>query len=132
MEILPMPTTLSVAILGASSDQRKFGNLAVRAHLRRGYRVFPINPKGGIIEGLHVYRSLAELPERPTRVSIYLPPSVTIELLSDVARIGCDELFLNPGSEDRAVLALAAALGLQPIQACSIVDLGITPDQLDR
>ena len=47
-----MPT---VAILGASADRSKFGNKAVRAFLARGYTVYPVNPKGGEIEGLAAY-----------------------------------------------------------------------------
>ena len=42
----------SVAILGASTDRSKFGNKAVRAFLARGYDVYPVNPKGGEVEGL--------------------------------------------------------------------------------
>ena len=47
-----MPT---VAILGASADRTKFGNKAVREFLARGYTVYPVNPKGGEVEGLPGY-----------------------------------------------------------------------------
>jgi predicted CoA-binding protein len=124
-----MPT---VAILGASADRTKFGNKSVRAHLQRGYDVYPVNPKGGQIEGLHVYASLADVPvERLDRISVYLPPPVTLSALDDVAAKGCRELWLNPGAENDQVLEKARRLGLNPIAACSIVDLGISPHQLD-
>ena len=124
---MPQPT---VAVVGASSDRSKFGIKSVRAHQQQGYRVFPVNPKGGVIEGFDVYTSLRELPERPTRISVYLPPHLTLKLLEEVAEVGCDELFLNPGSESPEVLARAAELGLEPIEACSIVDVGMRPSQL--
>ena len=54
-----MPT---VAILGASADRSKFGNKAVRAFVARGYHVYPVNPKGEVIEGLPAYPSLADIP----------------------------------------------------------------------
>ena len=41
----------TVAILGASADRSKFGNKSVRAHAQAGYDVYPVNPKGGTIEG---------------------------------------------------------------------------------
>lgn len=48
----------SIAIIGASSDRSKFGNKAVRAYKRKGFKVFPINPKESKIEGLKCYRSV--------------------------------------------------------------------------
>ena len=118
----------TVAIVGASSDRSKYGNKSVRAHLQLGYKVFPINPRGGEIEGLTVYKSLSEVPEKPlTRVSFYLPPAVTLEVLEEVAEVGCKELWLNPGSESEAVVEKAMYLGLDPIVACSIIDLGVSP-----
>lgn len=123
---VPKPT---VAILGASADRAKFGNKSVRAHLQQGFDVYPVNPKGGTIEGLPVYASLADVPvERLTRISMYLPPNLGLKTLDEVAAKGCDEFWLNPGSESDEIVAKAQALGLDPIQACSIVALGVQPD----
>ncbi|MFO0870920.1 MAG: CoA-binding protein [Pirellulales bacterium] len=123
-----MPT---VAILGASADRSKYGNKSVRAHRSQGFDVYPVNPKGGEIEGLTVYRSLAEIPvERLDRVSVYLPPAVALAMLPEIAAKGCDELWLNPGSDSAEVVAEAQRLGLEPIVACSIVDVGVHPGEL--
>jgi predicted CoA-binding protein len=120
----------TVAVLGASTDRSKFGNKSVRAHLRQGYDVYPVNPKGGEIEGLTVYSTLADVPvERLSRISVYLPPPVTLLALDDIAAKGCDELWINPGAESEEVLAKARELGLEPITACSIVDLGLNPQE---
>jgi len=120
----------TVAILGASSDRNKFGNKSVRAHQAAGYRVFPINPKGGQIEGLDVYRSLADVPfEHFDRISIYLPPAIGMALLDEIACKPCDELWFNPGTDSPELLAAARQRGLEPISACSIVDLGLSPAQ---
>ncbi|MEO8499102.1 MAG: CoA-binding protein, partial [Planctomycetota bacterium] len=108
----------------------KFGNKSVRAHLQQGYEVYPVNPRGGEIEGLTVYESLADVPvERLTRISVYLPPHILVKMLGEVAAKGCDEFWLNPGSDSDEVVAKARELGLDPIIACSIVDIGTSPHQ---
>lgn len=120
----------TVAVLGASADRSKFGNKAVRAYAQRGFTVFPINPKESFIEGLAAFKSIAELPARPDLVSVYLPPPVLMKVLPDIAVRGCEELWLNPGTESAEVLAEAERLGLNVVQACSIVGLGLSPSAL--
>jgi predicted CoA-binding protein len=123
-----MPT---VAILGASTDRSKFGNKSVRAHLAKGFTVYPINPKADEIEGIKAFASLAEIPSgKLDRVSVYLPPAVGMKVLPDIAARGCDELWLNPGTESDELVAEAERLGLNVIQACSIVDVGVSPHDL--
>lgn len=121
---MPKPT---VAVLGASTDRSKYGNKSVRAHLAQGYDVYPVNPKGGEIEGLQAYQRLADVPVELDRVSVYLPPKVGVEAMADVAQKGCRELFLNPGADAPEVVDRARELGLEPIVACSIIDLGERP-----
>lgn len=113
----------TVAVVGASADRSKFGNRSLRAHADCGYRVYPINPRGGEIEGHTAYPSIADAPEGPyDRVTMYVPPEVGLTLLDAIAAKGCDELWLNPGSESPELVARAGALGLKPIVACSLMD----------
>ena len=120
----------TVAIVGASSDRSKYGNKSIRAHLDQGYEVYPVNPKGGEIEGLTVFASLAEVPvDDLERISLYVPPAVGLKLLEEIVAKGCREFWLNPGSESDELIAAAQARGLDPIIACSIINLGVSPGQ---
>ena len=114
-----------MAIIGASRDRRKFGNKAVRAFLQQGYEVFPVNPNAETIEGVRGFKSIGEVPVRPQMISVYLPPEILLAVLPQIAAKGCDELWLNPGTESAAVLAECERLGLNVIQACSIVGVGL-------
>ena len=125
---MPKPT---VAILGASTDRAKYGNISTRAHLQQGYDVYPVNPKEAEVEGITAYASLAELPvDRVDRITVYLPPAVLLKVLEDISKFPHDELWLNPGTESDEVLAKAEELGLDPIRACSIVELGVSPSDV--
>jgi predicted CoA-binding protein len=119
----------TVAIIGASSDRNKYGNKAVRAFRQQGYQVYPVNPKEPEVEGLPAYKSITDVPVRPQMISVYVPPPVLLKLLPEIAQKGCDELWLNPGAESDAVIAESERLGLNIIQACSIVDIGTSPSK---
>ena len=120
----------TVAIIGASNDPRKFGNKAVRAFLQQGFTVYPVNPNEAEVEGLEAYKSIRDVPERPFMISVYVPPQVLLKLLADIAAKGCEELWLNPGTESDEALAEAERLKLNVVQACSIVGIGVSPSKL--
>ncbi len=89
-----------------------------------------MNPNEAEVEGLPVFKTIRDVPVRPEMVTVYVPPAVLLKLLPDIAAKGCDELWLNPGTESEEVLAEADGLGLNPIQACSIVGVGLSPATL--
>jgi uncharacterized protein len=115
-------------ILGASTNPAKFGNKSVRAHLRAGHEVFPVNPRAEKIEGITCYPSVAAVPGPIDRVSFYIPPALGIlELPALAARGDIAELWLNPGAESAELVQKARELGFEPILACSIIAIGERP-----
>lgn len=120
----------TIAVLGASRDRSKFGNKCVRAYHEAGWQVFPVNlGSADPIEGLATVRRLADVPAALDRISVYLPPPVTLELLPEIAAKGAGEVWLNPGSADARVLEEARRLGVAARPGCSIVDIGVSPAQ---
>ena len=118
----------SIAIVGASSDRKKYGNKAVRAFVEGGWTVYPVNPAATEVEGIASYAKLSDIPGPIDRISMYVPPKVGLTMLDEIAAIPHGELFFNPGSESQEVLDTARLKGLKPIQACSIVNIGRRPD----
>ena len=117
----------SVAVIGASNVKDKYGNKAVRAYLRQGWTVYPVNPREPRIEGLPSYPSIIDIPGPVDRASLYLPPHVGLGVLAAIKEKGVTELYVNPGAESDALMAEAERLGLEPVFACSIIDIGERP-----
>jgi predicted CoA-binding protein len=118
----------TVAVIGASNDRSKYGNKAVRAFRNQGWEVYPVNPSLSEVEGIPASPSVDALPiQRLDRASFYVPPRVGLGIIESLAKIEVGEVWLNPGSGSRELLARAEALGLNVIQGCSILDIGEDP-----
>ena len=125
-----MPT---IAVIGAGPDRRKFANKCVRAYRAADWTVFPVHPSAELVEGLPVFRSLADVPlDHLDRVSVYLPPSVGVKAVESFAGKSIGEVWLNPGADGPDVVARAKELGLNVVCGCSIVDIGYSPVQFEE
>jgi predicted CoA-binding protein len=120
-----MPKT--VAVIGASSRRYKYGNKALRAFVQQGYTVIPINPNETEVEGRKTFGSVLDVPGPIDMATVYVPPEIGLRVMDELARKQIPEVWLNPGADGEAVVARAKALGLNIIQACSIMGIGDLP-----
>jgi predicted CoA-binding protein len=117
----------TVAIVGASSDRRKFGNKALRAYQAAGHRVIPVNPHEREVEGIRSYRSVLDVPDAIDVATVYVQPEVALQLLPELDKKAIPEIWINPGAESTELLAEAKRRKLNVIAACSIIALGRDP-----
>ena len=120
-----------VAIIGASTNLCKFGNIAVRSFLNKGHTVFPVNPECAemavAIEGLKAYRTVLEIPGRVDLATLYVPPNIGMRILDDLRQKQVPEIWVNPGAESDQLKDQAKNLGLRLVFQCSIVAIGDSP-----
>jgi hypothetical protein len=105
----------AIAIAGVSRSGKKFGNLAMRELLAKGYRVYPIHPIGGTIDGVPCHTSFAKLPERVDAVLIVVPPIAAIDVIREAAAAGVRYVWLQQGAESDHALQLCQQLGLTTV-----------------
>jgi predicted CoA-binding protein len=114
------------AVFGASPNRDKFGNKVLRAYQHTKREVYPIHPVQDEIEGLPVYRSLADLPATVRGVSVITPPAVSETIVEDIAAHGAEYVWFQPGAESDEAIAKAERLGLKVIAGgpCLLVVTG--------
>ena len=117
----------TVAVIGASANRAKFGNKALRAFEKQGFRVIPINPNESEVEGHKTYASVLDVPDPIDMATVYVPASAGVRVMDDLAKKGVPEVWLNPGADEDAVIARAKELGLKTVIACSIIGIGDSP-----
>ena len=110
------------AVVGASQSRHKFGYRVYRNLLDAGYVVFPVNPKGGALDGKTIYPSLADLPEMPDVVDTVVPPRVTEEIVREMSLLGLSRVWMQPGSESQAAIDYCLCQGIEVVHgACAMV-----------
>ena len=66
-DLTPLFAPRSVAVVGASADASKWGGSLLRNLIDGDFAgpIYPVNGRGGIVQGLPAFASIAELPEAP-------------------------------------------------------------------
>ncbi len=93
-----------LAVAGVSRSGKKYGNRVFHDLIRKGYRIFAINPYASEIEGQPCAPDLASLPEPVGGVVAVVPPEITLRLVQDLKRAGIQRLWMQPGAESNDVI----------------------------
>ncbi|MCK5328531.1 MAG: CoA-binding protein [Candidatus Latescibacteria bacterium] len=92
------------AVVGASPAASKYGHKIFRTLRAAGYVVYGVNPKNGEIDGQKLYRTLADLPEKPGVVDIVVPPKITEKVVRECAQLGLKRVWMQPGAESEEAI----------------------------
>lgn len=110
-----------VAILGASDKADRISYQLLQRLRAKGHTVYPIHPTLKAIDGVSVFPSLADLPEKPDVLSLYVNGQRSGELASEIERVGASRVIFNPGAENPELAKALASRGVDAMEACSLV-----------
>lgn len=77
----------SVAVVGASSQPEKAGNVILRQLIGSKFRVYPVNPNRGDILGLLCYPSVSALPERVDVAVLSVTAAATLAAVKECVAV---------------------------------------------
>ena len=102
-----------IAVVGLSTDPGRPSHRVARKLQRQGYRIIPVNPRGGVILGEQVYPSLDAVGIPCDVVQVFRAPQHTPEIAGAAARRPEKPvLWLQEGIENAAAAQIAADAGL--------------------
>lgn len=115
----------TIALVGLSADPQK-ASYFVAAYLQdAGYRIVPVNPRGGAILGETAYRALAEIPFPVDIVDVFRPAAEAPAIAGQAVAIGARALWLQLRVVSPEAGAIARAAGLRVVQdACVKMEHG--------
>ncbi len=101
-----------IAVVGFSRTGKKFGNMAGKELMARGYEIFPVHPDVLEINGLTCYPNLKSLNGMVDSLLISIPPANVPPVLEEAAQTGLTHIWLQQGSWSKEVQQTADRLGL--------------------
>jgi predicted CoA-binding protein len=104
--------TKTIAVAGASANGAKAAN-AIPSYLQsQGYRIVPVNPRGGEIFGEPVYTNLRDVDLPVEVVEVFRPPKEADAVALEAIATGVGVLWFQPGTHTDEAAHLAADAGL--------------------
>jgi len=104
-----------MAIVGASNERDKFGNLACRELKTRGFRVYPVNPHENEIDGERCYHTINELDDSIDRILIILPPILTEQIIIELNPAIISHVWMQKGAESSEAIRICQSKGIKTI-----------------
>ena len=95
--------TNSIALIGASNDESKYGFKILLDLKHKGHEVLPINTREHEIQGVKVYKDVKEIAECPSIINFVVPPVVGFEITKDLVANGYDNFWYQPGAESEEI-----------------------------
>jgi uncharacterized protein len=105
----------TIAVVGASATEGKPGHDIPRYLQSQGFRIVPINPRGGEILGERSYPSLHDIDVPFDLVEVFRPPDEAEGIAREAIAAGATTLWFQPGTHTEEAVALAREAGLTVI-----------------
>src|SRR5690606_4582744 len=104
-EMLKKPDA-TIAVVGATDDDKKYGYVIYRDLKRKGYRVYPVNPGRDTVDGDAAYATVADLPVAPDIIDLVVPAEIGVKVVRQALDVGYDRIWVQPGAESPELLRL--------------------------
>jgi len=105
----------TLAVVGASRDPKKFGNVVFREMQSKGYEVYPVNRSGESINGVESYQDLRALPTPVDGVILVIPPTESARVVREAADLGIRRVWMQQGAESEEAIQFCETEGVSAV-----------------
>lgn len=96
------------ALVGVSSDPKKFSRVVYKELLSKGFEVLPVHPLMAEIDGVKVYKQVSDLPNDVKRAVFMTPKDVTPGEIKKAITSGLDHIWVQQGAHSQKALEAAS------------------------
>ena len=107
-------------VIGASENEERYSNLAVKKLTTHNHPVVAVGNKEGVINDIKILKGNPALTDVDT-VTLYLNPTNQKPYYDYILSLKPKRIIFNPGTENEELEKLAAAKGIETMEACTLV-----------
>lgn len=111
---------MKTIVLGASLNESRYSNKAVKLLKHHGHEVIPVGKDKGAIDDITI-RSEWPSQEKPDTITLYINPELQKNYYNDILHSGARRIIFNPGTENPELEKLAQEKNIQTEEACTLV-----------
>jgi predicted CoA-binding protein len=113
----------TITVVGASAAPQKAAYYVPEHMQRHGWRIVPVNPRGGVILGEAVYTTLADVPGPVGLVDVFRPSEQAPDIARQAVVAGATALWLQLGIVSQEARQIATEAGLTYVEdRCLIIE----------
>lgn len=113
----------SITVFGASTSPEKPAYYVPEHMQRHGWRIVPVNPRGGVILGEPVHATLADVPRPVGLVDVFRRSEHTPDVARQAVAAGATALWLQLGIASDEARRIATEAGLLYVEdRCLIIE----------
>lgn len=110
-------------VMGASLNEERYANMAVRRLRSKGHPVVAVGAHEGAIGDVAVTSSIPQ-GTAPHTVTLYLNAGNQAAWAEQLLALKPVRIIFNPGAENPELAAEAEARGIETVEGCTLVMLG--------
>lgn len=88
----------TIAVVGVSRNKKKFGYIAFKNLMDRGYNVKAINPYTDSIDLAECYKNLSSIKEKVDAALLVVPPVQSEKVVKEAHQLGIKNIWFQLGS----------------------------------
>lgn len=114
---------MKTLILGATTNEARYANIATRRLLKYGHEVVLLGNKKGEVSGHKILNEAEEVPEDIDTITMYLGEQNQTNYEDFVLDLNPRRVIFNPGAENFAFAEKLRNQGVETLNACTLVML---------
>jgi len=111
---------MKTLVLGASENQERYSNKAIKSLLNYGHEVLAIGNKSGKVLGVKIETELQPFTDIDT-ITLYLNPTHQQVYYDYIISLNPNRVIFNPGTENPELYKLLAKNNIKYELACTLV-----------
>ncbi|MBI3233845.1 MAG: CoA-binding protein [Bacteroidetes bacterium] len=112
-------------VLGASENEERYSNKAIKRLLDAGHEVVAVGVKQGQVQGIEIQTAFPEQVENLHTITMYINADRQNKLTQEILHLNPRRIIFNPGAENSDLAATAREHGIETVEGCTLVMLSI-------